>query len=98
MEESFVSLYAKDFVRMAARAELRPLEPSVLPKRMAEARVHAHVMDAKKGGGHLEALIVRLRDEACRPASSYRLAINLEAGRNRQLFLVSVADALSRPE
>ena len=98
MEESFVSLYAKDFVRMAARAAVRPLEPTVLPKRMADARIHARVMDAKKGGGHLEALIVRLRDEACRPASYYRLPIDLGAGRDRQLFLTSVADSLSQPE
>ena len=97
IEESYVRLYANDFARMASRSELRPLEPDVLPKRMAEARSHAGVMDARKGEGHLVALISRLRDEASRPLSNNRIGTPTEASaiEHRHRFLTAVADGLS---
>ncbi|RYG09122.1 MAG: hypothetical protein EON96_18855 [Caulobacteraceae bacterium] len=99
IEESYVRLYAHDFARLAVRAETKPLEPSLLPKRMADARAHARVMDARKGQGHLEALVARLRDEARRPVSQNRIGLagDAETYEKRQLFLSEVADALSRP-
>lgn len=99
IEESYVRLYAADFARLAVRAELRPLEPALVPKRIAEARIHAGVMDAKKGYGHLEALITRLRDEARRPIwrTAGRSTIDPELVEQRQRFLNGVADTLSAP-
>lgn len=100
VEESYVRLYANDFTRLAVRAETRPLEPDLLPKRIADARAHAVVMDSKKGAGHLEALATRLRDEAGRPPSHNRvgLAIEWAAIERRRSFLHTIADMLSRPE
>ena len=75
VEESYVRLYANDFARLAVRAGTRPLEPDLLPKRIADARAHAIVMDSKKGAGHLEALATRLRDEARRSPSHHRVGL-----------------------
>ena len=99
IEESYVRLYAHDFARLAVRAETRPLEPDLLPKRIADARAHAGVMDAKKGAGHLEALVARLRDEARRPVSQNRIGLSGDADaiEKRQRFLTDIADTLSRP-
>ena len=99
IEESYVRLYANDFARLAVRAELRPDDADMLPRRIAEARVHAGVMDARKGAGHLEALVTRLRDEARRPASANRGRLVEEADvlAKRQRFLNGVADTLSQP-
>lgn len=99
IEESYVRLYAADFARLAVRAELRPLDPSLAPKRIADARAHARLMDARKGEGHLEALISRLRDEARRPASPNRIgaASGTDAIDPRHIFLNGIADILSQP-
>jgi len=98
IEESYVRLYAADFARLAVRAELRPLDPDMVPKRMAEARAHAGVMDAKKGEGHLAALVARLRDEARRPRT-HGPAVSSAASsmEHRHQFLNAIADALSAP-
>jgi hypothetical protein len=97
IEESYVRLYANDFSRLASRAEINPLDPALLSKRMAEARVHAGVMDAKKGEGHLAALVARLRDEARRPRAR-GMAGSIDtatAMAHHHRFLNTVADALS---
>jgi hypothetical protein len=99
IEESYVRLYAADFARLAVRAELRPLDPDMVPKRMAEARAHAGVMDAKKGEGHLAALVSRLRDEARRPRThGPAVSSSAESAEHRHLFLNTIADALSDPD
>lgn len=96
IEESYVRLYAADFARLAVRAELRPLDPDMVPKRMAEARAHAGVMDAKKGDGHLAALVARLRDEARRPRThGPAVSSTAASAEHRHLFLNRIADALS---
>ncbi|NBW10373.1 MAG: hypothetical protein EBR82_20320 [Caulobacteraceae bacterium] len=97
IEESYVRLYAGDFARLAARAEVTPLDPAILTRRMKEARVHAGVMDARKGDGHLEALVTRLRDEARRPRSRGLMGSieTAEANAHHHAFLTTVADALS---
>jgi hypothetical protein len=97
IEESYVRLYAGDFARLAARAGITPLDPAILTRRMQEARVHAGVMDARKGGGHLEALVTRLRDEASRPRSRGLMGSidTAEANAHHHDFLTTVADALS---
>lgn len=97
IEESFVRLYANDFVRMAQRPEVVSLEDPALAKRILEARKHAGVMDARKGDGHLAALISRLHDEARRPYSASRVGSSNESdavGR-RQRFLEVIADRLA---
>jgi hypothetical protein len=100
IEESYVRLYATDFARLAVRAETRPLEPGALSRRIAEARSHAGVMDARKGEGHLEALVSRLRDAARRPLTPNRSGpeVDAEVLRTRHVFLNDVADTLSRPK
>lgn len=99
IEESYVRLYAADFVRMAQSAETRPLDPTAVPKRMDQARSHADVMDAAKGVGHLAALVTRLRDEARRPSQRHAAALQSDASavERRHLFLNTIADALSLP-
>jgi len=97
IEESYVRLYAGDFARFAARAEITPLDPTIVTRRMKEARVHAGVMDARKGDGHLEALVARLRDEARRPRSRGLMGSidTATASARHRDFLTTVADALS---
>ncbi|WGM30936.1 hypothetical protein [Brevundimonas sp. NIBR11] len=97
IEESFIRLYANDFVRMAQRPEVVSLEDPALAKRILEARKHAGVMDARKGDGHLAALISRLHDEARRPYSASRVGSSNESdavGR-RHRFLEVIADRLA---
>jgi hypothetical protein len=97
IEESYVRLYAGDFARLAARSEITPLDPAILTRRMNEARVHADVMDARKGDGHLAALVTRLRDEARRPRSRGLMGSidTAAASAHHHEFLTTVADALS---
>jgi hypothetical protein len=97
IEESFVRLYAADFVRMAQRPELFDLEDPALGKRIEEACKHAVVMDAKKGDGHLAALTSRLHDEARRPRSPSRIGSidESDAVERRFRFLSVVADRLA---
>lgn len=64
IEEGFVRLYAHDFTALAARAETgMDVEAQVL-KRVGEAKSHAALMDARKGEGHLPAVVERLTHEA----------------------------------
>lgn len=100
IEESYVRLYASDFVRMSRTAWLKPLDPDAVSQRMHEARTHAAVMDDAKGLGHLAALVTRLRDEASRPSLEYELAQgnNVAALDHRCQFLTKIADSLSLPE
>lgn len=82
---------------MAQRPEGAALEDPALAKRIADARKHADVMDARKGDGHLAALIARLHDEARRPNSNSRIGSIDEAdtvGR-RHRFLCMVAERLA---
>ncbi|RZJ39504.1 MAG: hypothetical protein EON87_19810 [Brevundimonas sp.] len=66
IEESFVRLYAHDFVQFAGRSELGQDVDEALTRRVREARSHAVLMDRHKGSDHLAALIERVRDEAGR--------------------------------
>jgi hypothetical protein len=99
IEESFVRLYAHDFVQMAVKSELGQDVSAPLLRRLGEARSHAALMDARKGAGHLPALITRLRDEACRFDGRTMLkgADPRQAALRRLGFLCAVADTLSTP-
>ena len=100
IEESFVRLYAHDFVQMAVRSELGQDVQAGLQRRLTEARSHAALMDTRKGGGHLAALVVRLRDEAVRfDGRSYLRGVDPRAAAGRRLiFLSGVADRLADAE
>lgn len=64
---------------------------------MADARAHAVIMDARKGLGHLEALVSRLREAA--PDFNGRVILAgadpAQAAERRRIFLTCIADALS---
>lgn len=99
IEESFVRLYAYDFVQMAVRSGLGQDVDAALQRRLAEARTHAVVMDNHKSKGHLAALINRVRDEASRVdsrAARYGDDPAL-AAHQRFHFLLGVAEALDVP-
>ena len=97
IEESFVRLYAHDFVQFAARAELgQEIEPS-LTRRLSDARAHSELMDARKGSGHLDALVARLNEEGSRFTGRALLkgADPVQAAMRHRAFLARVADLLS---
>ncbi|QTC92239.1 hypothetical protein [Brevundimonas goettingensis] len=100
IEENFVRLYASDFVRMAKRPGLMAADDPALERRIVEARKHAGVMDARKGEGHLAALISRLKDEAGRLPSTIHnvLADDIGAIASRHRFLAEVASRLGAVE
>lgn len=99
IEESFIRLYAHDFVQFAGRAELGQEVDAGVDKRMADARSHAVLMDARKGSDHLASLILRLREEAVQFNGRVMLkgADPEAAALRRRRFLDRVADRLSRP-
>jgi hypothetical protein len=99
IEESFVRLYAHDFVQMAVRSGLGQDVDAALQRRLAEARTHAVLMDDRKSKGHLAALISRVRDEACRvDGRGVRVGEDpAVAARGRLRFLSAVAEALTGP-
>lgn len=99
IEEAFIRLYAHDFVQFAGRAERGQEVDAGVDKRMADARSHAVLMDARKGSDHLASLISRLREEATHFNGRVMLKgadPDAAALRHRQ-FLDRVADRLSRP-
>ncbi|NBB14711.1 hypothetical protein GVN21_04955 [Caulobacter sp. SLTY] len=99
IEEGFVRLYANDFATLAARAESGSDVEPLVRKRIAEARSHAALMDARKGEGHLPAVAERLDQEAVR--SSTRVLRESEdvagAMARRKAFLQRVAEILRAP-
>lgn len=96
IEENFVRLYAHDFVRLAIRSEMGSPDPDALQRRIREARAHAAIMDARKGGGHLAALASRVRDEAKSfNDRAVQKGADLEAARLRhRVFLTDIAKVL----
>ena len=99
IEENFIRLYARDFVQLSIRAELGQDVDDALERKVAEARVHSGVMDARKGSDHLAALRVRLREEAVRFNDRGILKDvdpAMAAGR-RLSFLNRIADRLDEP-
>ena len=99
IEESFIRLYAHDFVQFAGRAELGQNVAAGVDRRMAEARSHAVVMDAGKGSDHLACLISRLREEARQFKGRVMLKGSdpHEAALRHRRFLNGVADRLAQP-
>ncbi len=99
IEESFIRLYAHDFVQFAGRAELGQEVDAGVDKRMADARSHAMLMDTRKGSDHLASLISRLREEAVHFNGRAMLkGADPEAAALRHYrFLHRVADSLSSP-
>ncbi|MGW8704684.1 hypothetical protein ACWGLL_00125 [Brevundimonas sp. NPDC055814] len=99
IEESFVRLYAQDFVQMAVRSGLGQDVDAALQRRLTEARIHALVMDDRKSEGHLAALISRVRDEASRvDGRAIRYGEDPAAAAEQRLrFLSGVAEALNAP-
>lgn len=96
IEDAYVRLYAHDFVQMAGRSELGQDVNAAVEKRLVDARAHAVIMDARKGPGHLEALIRRLRDVA--PEFTGRVMLKdanpVQAAERRLVFLTRIADSL----
>ena len=99
IEEAFIRLYAHDFVQFAGRAELGHEVDASVDKRMADARAHAILMDARKGSDHLASLISRLREEATQFNGRVMLKGTdpEEAAQRHRRFLNRVAERLSRP-
>ncbi|MGX1691966.1 hypothetical protein RSD66_01095 [Brevundimonas sp. S1H14] len=99
IEESFVRLYAQDFVQMAVRSGLGQDVDAALQRRLTEARIHAVVMDDRKSKGHLAALVRRVRDEAGRvDGRAMRYGDDPALAAQRRLrFLSGVAEALNAP-
>ena len=81
IEDSYVRLYAHDFVQMAGRSELGQDVQGAVDTRLAAARAHAVIMDARKGPGHLNALVSRLRDLA--PEFSGRVMLRTPTSNRR---------------
>ena len=99
IEEGFIRLYANDFAALAARAEGGADVEGLLSKRIADARSHAALMDARKGEGHLPAVAERLDLEAMR-ASSRVIRESLDVAgalARRKAFLHRVAEILRAP-
>lgn len=99
IEESFVRLYAHDFVQMAWRSEIGQLVQEPLRRRMDDLRRHADLMQVRKGADHLAAVIARLRDEAERfnPRMLQKYADPAGAQKRHRTFLLDVAEQLSAP-
>ena len=97
IEDAYVRLYANDFAQMAGRSEMGQDVEGAVEKRLADARAHAVIMDDRKGPGHLEALIRRIRDTA--PEFTGRVMLKdanpREAAARRFVFLTRIADALT---
>jgi hypothetical protein len=96
IEESFVRLYAHDFVQLAWRRELGQAVEEPLRRRIAEVRSHSTLMQTRKGADHLAAVIGRLREEAERfnPRTVQKGADPREAEARHRVFLLNVADRL----
>lgn len=99
IEEGFVRLYANDFASLAARAEAGVEVEALVQKRIGEARSHAALMDARKGGDHLPAVADRLVEESLR--TSTRVVREMQdiegAMARRRAFLERVAGILRTP-
>lgn len=97
IEESFVRLYARDFVMLSVRSEQGQNVEALRERKLVDARSHAQVMDARKGSDHLAALTVRVREEATRFDDRGLQAGTdpVEAAERRRVFLNAVADELA---
>lgn len=95
-EEGFVMMYTRDFAHLAARAAAGQDVEEAVTKRIAEARRHAELMDARKDVGHLEAVVDRLKSEARRnDTRAMRLEGDPEAAfARREAFLLRCAGML----
>lgn len=99
IQDSFLRLYATDFVSFAAKAEQGQDVSAALQRRMDECRSHALLMDRHKGDGHLAAMSERLIDEAKR-FSGRGLPRDQDpapAAERHRAFLVRIAEALAEP-
>lgn len=99
IEESFLRMYASDFVSFAAKAEQGQDVAAAVTRRMDECRTHAELMDRRKGEGHLRALAGRVADEAGR-FSGRGLPRDQDpapAAERHRAFLAGIAEALRVP-
>lgn len=99
IEEGFVRMYAHDFTALAARAETGAEVELLVQKRVGEARSHAALMDARKGEGHLPAVVERLKQESAREdVRAIRAGEDVPGAlARRRDFLLRVADLLDTP-
>ncbi len=99
IEEGFVRMYAHDFTTLAARAESGAEVELLVQKRIGEARSHAALMDARKGDGHLPAVVERIRAESARDdVRTLRAGEDVEGAlARRREFLLRIADVLDTP-
>ena len=99
IEESFVRMYAHDFVQLAWRSEIGQLVQEPLRRRMDDLRRHSDLMLVRKGADHLAAVIARLRDEAERfnPRMLQKNTDPVGAQKRHRTFLLDVAEQLSAP-
>ena len=63
-EPSFVALYTREFLNLAGRDPEGPGFEESLARKVGETRTHAALMDARKGGDHLEAVASALEIRA----------------------------------
>jgi hypothetical protein len=99
IEDSFLRLYASDFVSFAAKAEQGQDVATAVQRRMDECRSHAELMDRRKGEGHLAAMSARMSDEAER-FSGRGLPRDQDpapAAARHRAFLLDIARTLSDP-
>lgn len=99
IEDSFLRMYASDFVSFAAKAEQGQDVTAAVQRRMDECRSHAELMDRRKGTGHLSAMSERLTDEAER-FSGRGLPRDQDpapAAERHRAFLLDIARAFDAP-
>lgn len=89
-------MYARDFAALAAKAEMGLEVEAAVRKRIGETRAHAALMDARKGQGHLAAVVERLKLDSRRASvREMRVGADPEAAlARREAFLVRVAGLL----
>jgi hypothetical protein len=96
-EPSFVTLYVREFFNLAGRsADSAGLEDT-LARKVSDVRQHAIMMDARKGGSHLDAVASALEAHAALPAGhSFRQQAAGE-WESRAAFLRRSAELLRGP-
>ena len=86
-ETNFVNLYTREFISLAGRDPSGPGLEEALARKISDARAHAVLMDAKKGGSHLEAIAQALEAQASRSAAGTYKAPPPEEWEARAVFL-----------
>lgn len=93
-ETNFVNLYTREFVSLAGRDPAGPGLEETLARKVSDAQAHAAIMDAKKGGSHLEAIAASLEAQAARSVAGAYKSPSPEEWEARSAFLRRSASML----